>query len=299
MAEGSTYDINLRIGYHYDHPAASNRAILRMLPLTRPGQRLITGLVSATPNPDYRRDGFDFFDNPMTEITFDRPVEHMEFLFAGRVWVRAAVVALDLSPDAAGLAAELAATQDVSPASPQNFLGASPRVAPAPEFAEFARSVLGGQALSVQQSATAICNALHAEFEFDPTATDVTTPPLEAFRKRRGVCQDISHVAIAVLRGIGVPAGYVSGFLRTLPPPGQARLAGADAMHAWVRVWCGSEAGWIEIDPTNAMLAGSDHVAVAIGRDYSDVAPVKGSMRSFGSHRTFHQVDVLPVAVTP
>ena len=95
--------------------------------------------------------------------------------------------------------------------------------------------------------------------------------------------------------GIGIPAGYVSGFLRTEPPEGQPRLAGADAMHAWVRAWCGNEVGWIEIDPTNDMRVGADHISVAIGRDYADVAPVKGSLRSSGFHSTRHSVDMVPV----
>ena len=101
---------------------------------------------------------------------------------------------------------------------------------------------------------------------------------------------------IACLRGIGVPAGYVSGFLRTNPPPGQPRLEGADAMHAWVRAWCGWETGWIEFDPTNAVVAGTDHILVARGRDYGDVAPVKGVLRIAGAQKTEHAVDVIPVA---
>lgn len=110
-----------------------------------------------------------------------------------------------------------------------------------------------------------------------------------------GVCQDFAQVMIACLRGIGIPAGYVSGFLRTLPPPGRPRLEGADAMHAWVRAWCGWQAGWIEYDPTSAQVAGSDHIVVARGRDYGDVAPVKGVLRIAGDQKTEHAVDVVPV----
>jgi transglutaminase-like putative cysteine protease len=100
---------------------------------------------------------------------------------------------------------------------------------------------------------------------------------------------------IACLRGVGVPAGYVSGFLRTNPPPGKPRLEGADAMHAWVRAWCGWESGWVEYDPTNALVVGADHVEIARGRDYGDVAPVVGVLRSAGSQTTEQAVDVLPV----
>jgi transglutaminase-like putative cysteine protease len=100
---------------------------------------------------------------------------------------------------------------------------------------------------------------------------------------------------IACLRGIGIPAGYVSGFLRTIPPAGKERLAGADAMHAWVRAWCGTEAGWIEFDPTNNLLVANDHIVIARGRDYADVAPVKGVLRTAGSQTTEQSVDVVPL----
>jgi transglutaminase-like putative cysteine protease len=100
---------------------------------------------------------------------------------------------------------------------------------------------------------------------------------------------------IAGLRGIGIPAGYVSGFLRTRPPPGKQRLAGADAMHAWVQAWCGSKVGWVAYDPTNRTFAGVDHVVVAIGRDYEDVAPIAGVLRTSGRQRTSQAVDVVPL----
>ena len=137
--------------------------------------------------------------------------------------------------------------------------------------------------------------ALHRDMHFDPEATTVDTPPAEAFARRHGVCQDFAQVMIACLRGVGIPAGYVSGFLRTNPPPGQPRLEGADAMHAWVRAWCGWQAGWVEFDPTNAISAGTDHIVVARGRDYGDVAPVKGVLRIAGEQKTEHAVDVIPV----
>lgn len=100
---------------------------------------------------------------------------------------------------------------------------------------------------------------------------------------------------IIALRSLGIPAGYVSGFLRTIPPPGKERLEGADAMHAWVRVWCGETAGWIELDPTNNIPAGTDHIVVAYGRDYSDVAPVIGVLKSYGNQKAVQAVDVIPL----
>jgi transglutaminase-like putative cysteine protease len=130
---------------------------------------------------------------------------------------------------------------------------------------------------------------------FDPKATDVLTEPAEAFARRRGVCQDFSHIMIAALRGLGIPAGYVSGFLRTIPPRGKRRLEGADAMHAWVQAWCGAEMGWVEYDPTNDLAVAADHIVVARGRDYADVAPVTGALRISGPHKSTQKVDVVPL----
>ena len=144
------------------------------------------------------------------------------------------------------------------------------------------------------ETVSAIGQALFAHMRFDANATTVDTTPSEAFAKRRGVCQDFSHIMIACLRGIGIPAGYVSGFLCTKPPPGKPRLEGADAMHAWVQAWCGEAAGWVEFDPTNNCLAGGDHIVVAHGRDYGDVAPVKGTMRISGNQKSRQAVDVIP-----
>jgi transglutaminase-like putative cysteine protease len=127
---------------------------------------------------------------------------------------------------------------------------------------------------------------------FDEGATDVDTAPAEAFAAGRGVCQDYAHVLIGALRALGVPAGYVSGAIRTTPPPGRARLQGADAMHAWVMAWCGE---WVELDPTNDREAGLDHVVVARGRDYGDVAPIRGVLRTAGAQAARHAVDLVPV----
>ena len=136
---------------------------------------------------------------------------------------------------------------------------------------------------------------MHSDMKFDAKATDVDTPIADAFANRHGVCQDFSQIMICALRSIGVPAGYVSGFLRTIPPEGKPRLQGADAMHAWVRVRCGGKGGWAEYDPTNAIFAGADHVVIARGRDYSDVAPVKGILRTSGKQSSKHAVDMVLV----
>lgn len=288
------YDIRLEILYVYERPSVANRTLLRMLPLNRPDQQLITGFVGTDPMSDFRRDGVDFFGNATTEIAHDAALTEIVFRLAGRVRRHSPATALDLSCSLGKLRAEVAATRSIDASSPHHFLGPSERIERAPEISAFAQDLTGPD-MSTLEAVEAISHALHDRFDFDPEATEVTTRPIEAFRARRGVCQDISHVAITALRSVGIPAGYVSGFLRTTPPPGRPRLEGADAMHAWVRAWCGIEMGWIEIDPTNDIVAGGDHIAVAIGRDYSDVAPVKGSSRTAGRHSTDHRVDVIPL----
>ncbi|RUV32866.1 transglutaminase family protein, partial [Mesorhizobium sp. M5C.F.Ca.IN.020.32.2.1] len=142
-----------------------------------------------------------------------------------------------------------------------------------------------------------LCNRIYRDFTYDGEATTVQTRASDAFDLKRGVCQDFSHIMIAGLRGLGVPAGYVSGFLRTIPPRGKPRLEGADAMHAWVKVWCGRDTGWQEFDPTNGMRASNDHITVGHGRDYSDVAPIVGVLKTTGGQVGEQAVDVIPVVL--
>ena len=148
---------------------------------------------------------------------------------------------------------------------------------------------------SVFAAASALMHAIHDEFAYDSDATEADTPPIEAFRARRGVCQDFAHIMIIALKHAGIPAAYVSGYLRTNPPPGKARLVGADATHAWVNVWCGADLGWIGFDPTNAILAGNDHIFTAMGRDYADVSPLNGVFIGRSGQRMKVSVDVAPL----
>ncbi len=133
------------------------------------------------------------------------------------------------------------------------------------------------------------------DFKYDPRATTIQTPITEVFEKRHGVCQDFAHLQIGCLRSLGIPARYVSGYLRTIPPPGKPRLVGADASHAWLSAYCG-EAGWIDVDPTNDALVSTDHITVAWGRDYNDVSPIQGVIVGGGEHKMQVSVDVAPVS---
>lgn len=135
---------------------------------------------------------------------------------------------------------------------------------------------------------------INRDFRYDPTATEVFTPVAEAMQKRAGVCQDFAHLQIAMLRAHGLAARYVSGYLRTMLPGDAAGLRGADASHAWISVWCGPEHGWIDLDATNNLLVSEDHVTLAIGRDYSDISPVRGVVLGGGPHRVNVAVELVP-----
>lgn len=289
------YDVRLTLSYDYDAPVLGGRHHIRVSPISVPGrQRVIASALSFTPNPHRLTSFIDFFGNSVSAVSFVEPHEKLEVRLAARVQVEDTDSGVDLSAGREQLGLEVARYWSVEPDSPQHFLAASPRVQIVRAITDYAASATAG-VKSVRAKAMALCQAIHRDFEYDPKATDVETKPAEAFALRKGVCQDFAHVMIAGLRGLDIPAGYVSGFLRTIPPPGQARLEGADAMHAWVRVWCGTQTGWLEFDPTNAMIAGADHISIAHGRDYADVSPIVGVLRTHGSHETRQSVDVVKV----
>jgi transglutaminase-like putative cysteine protease len=289
------YDVSMRIGYSYEVMASGARQVIRVLPLTlEKSQRLIAGTVSFTPMPDERSDFGDFFRNQATAVSFRNPLDRFDIRMQARVLVENLTPQADVTSDVARLGAEIADCWTLDPEAPHHFLGDSPMLGHSRDIAEWSRAMVTPQ-MSVQEAATTVCDRIHRQFAYLPGATRVDTPAGDAFRLKKGVCQDFAHIMILALRGLGIPAGYVSGYLRTIPPPGKERLEGADAMHAWVRVWCGRATGWMEWDPTNNIMAGSDHIRVGYGRDYSDVAPVIGILKSYGSHKTEQAVDVVPV----
>lgn len=289
------YDIRLHLHYDYDAAAGGSRHHVHVSPQTISGvQRVIASSISFSPVPTERSDFLDFFGNAVTSAAFRSVYAALDIRMSARVSVSRPEPGLDVSPRLADLGSEIASVRSLSPDAPHHFLAASDFVDLDPAITAYARES-AGPAASVAAVAHELCNRIHTDFGYDGEATTVATKAADAFALKRGVCQDFSHVMIAGLRGLGIPAGYVSGFLRTIPPPGKERLEGADAMHAWVRVWCGLEAGWQEFDPTNAMRASNDHITVGHGRDYSDVAPIVGVLRTTGSQTGDQAVDVIPV----
>jgi transglutaminase-like putative cysteine protease len=173
-----------------------------------------------------------------------------------------------------------------------DFLYASPFVPLLDELRAYgAESFPAGRRLI--PGAIDLMHRIHADFEYQPESTSISTPLAEVFGQRRGVCQDYAHVMLGCLRSLGLPAAYVSGYLLTQPPPGQARLLGADASHAWVSVWC-PQVGWIDLDPTNDVVVGGSHVTLAVGRDFGDVTPLRGVIRGGAEHAMKVAVSVLP-----
>lgn len=289
------YDVRLELNYDYKASVHGDRHLVRVAPISIPNvQRVIASSLSFEPRPEQETTFADYFGNLVTTIAYAGRHDHLDVRLSARVQVEDLASPADLSPTLEGLQAELAALWSVAPDSPQHFLSASPRIPLDRDITGYARGVATGDQ-SVYATALALCLRIHGDFRYDKDATKVDTGPVEAFALRRGVCQDFAHVMIAGLRGLGIPAGYVSGFLRTIPPKGKPRLEGADAMHAWVRVWCGKHAGWIEFDPTNAMLAGPDHITIGHGRDYADISPIVGVLRTSGSHTAKQSVDVVRV----
>jgi transglutaminase-like putative cysteine protease len=173
------------------------------------------------------------------------------------------------------------------------FTFESPRIKPNPEFAQYA-SVSFTKGRPLAEALLDLNARIHQEFRFDSKTTTVRTAPEEVLWKRAGVCQDFAHVQVACLRSIGLAARYVSGYLRTYPPPGRPRLRGADASHAWVSAYCPGS-GWLDVDPTNNLVPSDSHVTLAWGRDYSDVSPFRGVILGGHDHKLQVGVDLEPL----
>lgn len=195
------------------------------------------------------------------------------------------------------VAAQLTGDRSAETLNAYQFVAASERVAPFVGLVEYGRTsfVAGRPIIEALLELTA---RIYEDFTYDPRATTIQTPIEEVFEKRHGVCQDFAHLQIGCLRALGLAARYVSGYLRTAPPPGKPRLIGADASHAWLSVYCGPQ-GWVDVDPTNNVLVATDHVTVAWGRDYNDVSPIQGVITGGGEHKMHVSVDVAPQDEVP
>ncbi len=288
------YDIRHVTTYTYESPVAYSLCALRLSPTSRHGQRVIDVQIDIDPPAARRIRRSCFFGNTFEIVNIE--AEHRELTVTAKARIAVArPVAPMVTPDWEEVRQEAFSVNDLGPQSPAHFIYASRVVTLDEATIAYARqSFPSGR--RILDGAIDFMERIWADFDYDPKATLVSTPLREAFEKRRGVCQDFAHIMISGLRGLGLPARYVSGYLRTVPPLGKERLEGADATHAWVSVWCGPFDGWVGLDPTNKMLIGDDHIILAEGRDYADVSPIDGMILSSGGQDVDVGVDVIPVA---
>jgi transglutaminase-like putative cysteine protease len=231
----------------------------------------------------------------MRQVIVTTPHRKLVIEARSRVEVDAPPIAFSFATSWESVRTRALASGALGPDGPASFLYPAARTPIIPTITDYARvSFTPGRAII--EAAAELMRRIRDDFRYDPAATDVSTPAAAAFEARHGVCQDFAHIMISGLRGLGLPAGYVSGYLRTRQPGSAPRLQGADATHAWVQLWCGDSSGWIGFDPTNAVTVRNDHIVLAIGRDYADAAPIDGVLLAPGAQTLEVEVDVAPEA---
>lgn len=264
---------------------------VRLLPREVPNQVCRQARLLVNPPPTALRERTDFFGNRVAYFAVQQPHEALTVTASSEVAVQPAEPPdPEGSPPWEAVRDLLARRTDPDVVEARQYTFDSPLVSAsaalrdyaAPSFPE-GRPVLAG--------ARDLMDRIHRDFEFVPGFTSVATPLTHVLKHRRGVCQDFAQVAVGALRALGLAARYVSGYLETLPPPGQEKLQGADVSHAWYSVWS-PDAGWTDFDPTNDLLPRDRHIVTGWGRDYLDVTPVKGVVFSGGGHDLIVSVDV-------
>lgn len=290
------YAVTHKTTLKYASPVRLAQFNVRLRPVEWHGQTVSDYSLSVDPHPAKIAEGLGSYYVNEARFALHEPISELtiESRFTVDREEEPFFVAEGAGPGLVELRERAMRRPDLSALAPAAYIFPSPIAAPEAEIALWAGQFLD-EAMPVMEAGRALMEAIHREFKFDGSATATDTAPIEAFRARHGVCQDFTHIMIIAARAHGIPAAYVSGYLRTFPPPGQERLVGADAMHAWVNLWCGEELGWIGFDPTNDKLADADHVLIAMGRDYSDVAPLDGTFRGSSQQKMLFSVDVAPL----
>jgi len=289
------YDIRHVTTYGYEGPVSFARCSLRLEPRSGDGQQLVSHSVDIRPRPAERTARRDFFGTHTESVLIETAHRNLRIDSRSRVSVsRQAPGRTAPSPSWERVRDVAFEASSLGPASPVGYVFASSLVPVQQPVTHYAAASFP-QGQGILTGAVDLMHRIRRDFKYDPKATVISTPLKEVFEKRHGVCQDFAHVMIAGLRGLGLPAAYVSGYLRTIPPPGRPRLQGADATHAWVSVWCGTAIGWVGFDPTNDLLVENDHIILAVGRDFSDVSPVDGIIVGSPKQKLAVAVDVLLV----
>ena len=285
------YDLLHETHYSYESPVVLSQQLLHLTPRVVEGQRLDAHAIDVEPTPSESATRDDYFGNPVRQFMLAAPHSALTVRARSTVEVLPRVAPAPAGPWDA-LRDRLRAEGTGAPLEPMEFLYESPHVEFSRDLAAYAEpSFTPGRELV--DAALDLMRRIHAEFKFDPKATSVSTPLREVLAKRRGVCQDFAHFMAGCLRMLGLPARYLSGYILTTPPPGKPRLVGADASHAWISLWTGG--GWLDLDPTNNMRVGDQHIALGWGRDFSDVTPMRGVILGGGEQTLAVRVTVTPL----
>lgn len=273
--------------YAADVARCYNQAHLLLRSTAR--QQCLSSRLSVRPKPETQGEYIDYFGNRVSRFAIDERHRELEITAVSDVLMReqnlSAPLAFGMTADE--VRARLRTAADPATLAAREYMLPSPMIRRREELAAYARELFAGEAPFVP-AVRRFTGKIHEEFTYEPGFTTVSTPLREVLAHRRGVCQDFAQLAIGCLRSLGFAAKYVSGYIETLPPPGQEKLVGADATHAWFAVYVPGE-GWAEFDPTNDQPAGTQHVVTAEGRDYADVTPVSGVI--FGGGES-HQLEV-------
>ena len=279
--------------YRYEHDAVFSQHLLRLTPEPGGGQTVSQTALSITPEPDSLERHRDMFGNWVHVVTLSRPHDGLEIVAEATVdrQERDRMMFDASAPWGEARDAALGITNTPHLTSIAPFAFPSVMTAADAAIEAYARETIPA-GTPVLIGAQALCHRIYTDFAYKPGVTGADTQPVESFARKEGVCQDFAHVMLAALRSLRLPARYVSGYLRTIPPEGQERLQGADASHAWVSVW-DPAFGWVDFDPTNDMIPSVDHVALALGRDYRDVSPVSGVVIGAGPQTLKVGVDVV------
>ena len=282
--------------HRYTAEVASSRQLLHLVPRQFTHQKLLDHRLAIEPTASEMIAATDYFGNSINRAVISVP--HMELR------VRAESVVILHARDVAAADTcidpweqcrdELAAARTAADRGAAEFLFDSPHVPASAALSAFATRIFQPRRPLVE-AVRELSSAIHRDFEFDPSATSISTPIDEVLQIRRGVCQDFAHLMIGCLRSAGLAARYVSGYILTNPPPGQPRLIGADGSHAWVSVHM-PRLGWTDFDPTNDCQVDREHVTLAWGRDFSDVTPARGVILGGGEQKLATQVTVSPEA---
>lgn len=282
--------------YEYSPPVRTAQHMAHLRPASARGQQVLNHQLSILPAPARQSESLDAYGNTRAFFSLRTRHDTLKVVAESTVATSAFVVpqgSMAWEEARERMRYHRAASYDAA----TEFIFASPYVPRHEDFVAYAQpSFLPGRPLL--EAASELMARIHGDFTYDTEVTDVSTPVREALEMRHGVCQDFAHVMIACLRSLGLPARYVSGYLLTSPPPGKPRLVGSDASHAWVSIYLPSSDGhgeWTDLDPTNNRAPGEDYVTLATGRDYSDVAPLRGVLHGGANHELRVSVTVTPV----